>query len=158
IATPAAAFKGFSSGGGGSHISSGRISSGSGVAHGAISSGPSFSGVRSGPVVSGGAPGRVMGAPTGSTSFAALPPRTRNAATVQGGQWSGKNWSGKNWSGNWSGKHHHHRRHFPAFAFALGVGAGYYGDYYNSCWQVQQVWTRYGWAYQRVYVCDDYDY
>ena len=149
VVSPAAAqFRDKSGGGGGGavHFSA---PSGGGGGGGAISRGGSAG------FMAGGGPGRVVTqsvAPRGATSFAAVPRTSGNVAVQGGTQWSGK----QQWSGNW--KHKHHRRFFGP-AFALSVGAGYYGDYYyNSCWQLQQIWTPSGWAYQRVYVCDDYDY
>ncbi|MBX9710636.1 MAG: hypothetical protein K2X60_06340, partial [Xanthobacteraceae bacterium] len=82
-------------------------------------------------------------------------------------------------NGNWHGGYgrHHHGRFFGP-AFALGLGAGYYGydSYYdsypyddayydgygyagdgyyddNQCYQLQQVHTRHGWRTRRVDVC-----
>jgi hypothetical protein len=55
------------------------------------------------------------------------------------------------------------RRHFrgPAFAFGFGFGPDYYYDYptyayYDDCWRLRRVHTRYGWRRVRVNVCGDY--
>jgi hypothetical protein len=44
-----------------------------------------------------------------------------------------------------------------AFGFYPGYNYDYDYDYYNSdygCYQLRQVPTRYGWRWQRVWVCD----
>jgi hypothetical protein len=46
----------------------------------------------------------------------------------------------------------------PGFYSDYGYPDGYYDDSYlneDSCYQTQQVWTRTGWRYVPVYVCDE---
>ena len=46
-----------------------------------------------------------------------------------------------------------HRR----FGFGLGFGGFYpyyaYSDYYDGCWRLRHVPTRYGWVWRRINVC-----
>ena len=62
--------------------------------------------------------------------------------------------------GRWRGDHRRHFRHRNVVVF--GFGAPYYSDYaysaypYDSCYQEQQVRTRYGWRWVTANVCGDY--
>jgi hypothetical protein len=50
------------------------------------------------------------------------------------------------------------RRHYPYVALGFGLPyLGYYGypyDYDDDCYALGRVWTRYGWRYTWLYVCD----
>jgi hypothetical protein len=62
-------------------------------------------------------------------------------------------------------RHGFHRHGFRRFApFAVGLGWPYYNEYYydgyydnypydEGCYDLRRVPTRYGWRWQRVYVC-----
>jgi hypothetical protein len=52
--------------------------------------------------------------------------------------------------------HDRGRRFFgPGFAFGSYPGYDYYAyDYDDSCYQWQQVHTRYGWRWARLWVCE----
>ena len=52
---------------------------------------------------------------------------------------------------------HRRFRHGPIIAFGFAPYAYGYSTY-DDCYQWQQVPTRYGWTYQWVNVCYDYDY
>jgi len=50
----------------------------------------------------------------------------------------------------------HHRHHFRRFAIGFSGPDSYYDYpyYYDDCYQLRQVPTRYGWRWVRVNVCD----
>lgn len=42
------------------------------------------------------------------------------------------------------------KRHGKRFGFKFHYG-GHYG--YDHCWTHKKVWTKYGWRWQKVYIC-----
>jgi hypothetical protein len=95
--------------------------------------------------------GRGGGGYHGGGSHGASLGRGFSASGMRAGVGSFRTAGVRNLSGNWraAGRHFRHDRHHRRF-FVVTAAPYYYDD---GCYQPQQVPTRWGWRWQRVWVC-----
>ena len=96
--------------------------------------------------------GRGGGGSHGGGSHGASLGRGFSASGMRAGVGSFRTAGVRNLSGNWraAGRQFRHHRHHRRF-FVVTAAPYYYYD--DGCYQLQQVPTRWGWRWQRVWLC-----